>query len=59
MGAWYRWPENRNTGLVPWFVIFRRLIAWPFLLSGLSITFVAVIAGFGLKDAKRMWRNFR
>ena len=46
---WYRWPENRKTGHVPWFVILRRLVFWPLLLLGMSITFLAAWGGHGLR----------
>lgn len=54
---WYRWPEGYLENYVPWFVILRRLLFWPLLLLGKSITFVGVTGGFGLKEAIRNWRQ--
>jgi hypothetical protein len=56
---WYRWPENYfdDKYYIPWFVITRRLIFWPLLLLGMSLTFVAITLAFNLKEAKRFWRN--
>ena len=53
---WYRWPENKETGVVPWFVILRRLIFWPLLVAGMSVAFVAVAGAFGISEARRFWR---
>jgi hypothetical protein len=57
MTPWYRWPENKETGLVPWFVAVRRLIFWPLLLVGMCIVWLAVAGGFSPTEAKRIWRN--
>lgn len=54
---WYRWPEDKRSGIVPWFVILRRAFFWPFLLLGTSISFFAILGGFGIKEAKIFWRN--
>lgn len=54
---WYLWPKGYIKGFVPWFTILRRLIFWPFLLAGMCLTFVAVLGGFGLDEAKETWRN--
>lgn len=56
---WYLWPRGYIEGFVPWFVILRRLTFYPALLLGMSVTFLAVLGGFSLSDAKRTWRNTR
>ena len=55
--TWYRWPENKERGIVPWFVILRRLIFYPLPLTGKIITFVAVFGGFGFSEAKGEWNK--
>jgi len=54
---WHRWPEDKRRGLVPWFVVLRRLVFWPLLLAGKVICFLAILGGFGLADAKQTWRD--
>lgn len=54
---WYLWPMGYIDNFVPWFIILRRLIFWPFLLLGMCITFLAVLGGYGLEEAKVTWRN--
>lgn len=56
---WWRWPENRMTGVVPWWVILRRLIFWPLLMAGMCVVFFAVLGGFGLREAQSTWKNIR
>lgn len=53
----FRWPENKKTGLVPWFVILRRLIFWPILFIGMCICYVAILGGFGLQSANNFWKD--
>ena len=54
---WYKWPQGYIDNIVPWYVALRRLIFWPLLVTGMCITFVAVLGGFGIYEAKRTWRN--
>lgn len=54
---WYRWPENKLTGIVPWFVVLRRLFFWPFLFIGACIIFLAVLGGYGFREAMITWKN--
>lgn len=54
---WYKWPQTRGTGLVPWYTIIRRALCWPFMVLGMAITFTAIWAGFGFKEARTFWRN--
>jgi hypothetical protein len=55
--AWYRWPENKHQGMLPWWTILRRLFFWPFLAVGASVTFLAILGGFGMYDAKDFLRK--
>jgi len=53
----YRWPENKRTGRVPWFVVLRRgLFVIPTAVVTL-ILFLLVLAGWGYQEAKQVWRN--
>lgn len=54
---WYLWPHGYIKDFAPWFTILRRLIFWPLLFAGMCLTFVAVLGGFGLGEAKETWRN--
>ena len=54
---WYLWPQGYYEFYVPWFVILRRLIFFPLLLTGKCLTFVAVLGGFGLYEALEEWRG--
>lgn len=54
---WWRWPEDRYTGRVPWFVIARRLLFWLPLATGLVLAYLAIIGGYGKKEADKWLRN--
>lgn len=52
---WYKWPEGWFTDpyspkLMPWYVILRRLVVAPIQLTGILITFVGTVLGYGFKD---------
>lgn len=57
LSPWYRWPEDRMRGMLPWWTILRRLVFYPFLLVGVCLAFVAIVGGFGLDDAKSFWKK--
>lgn len=52
-----RIPENKAKGIVPWFVILRRLIFIPFLYVALGIGWFAIAGAFGFQDANRWVRD--
>ena len=55
---WYLWPQGYyNKNFVPWFVILRRLMFFPLLLTGKSLTFLAIVGGFGAKEALVEWKK--
>ena len=54
---WWRWPENKHTGQVAWFVVLRRLAFMPFLWAGAVIMALAIIGAYGLDDAIRFMRR--
>jgi NADH:ubiquinone oxidoreductase subunit 3 (subunit A) len=54
---WYRWPENKQTGIVPWFVMLRRLLLIPTLYLGLAITAVSIALGYSWRDGINWWKN--
>lgn len=54
---WYLWPQGYREGFVPWFVILRRLLFWPLLLTGKCLVFVAVVGGHGLYEAIEEWKR--
>lgn len=53
---WYRWPENKETGMLPWFLLLRRAIFYPFFLLGISIAFLAIFLAAGSEEAFNFWR---
>lgn len=53
----WKWPSKPENFLVPWYVIIRRLVFWPFLLFGRCLCFVAILGGFGLEDAIDEWKK--
>jgi hypothetical protein len=52
-----RWPENKHTGLVPWFVIAWRLPWWLVLMIGMVISWIAVAMMYGLSRAEEFWHR--
>lgn len=52
-----RWPENKRTGTVPWFVIVRRLVFWPIMTVGLFVAFIGIFCAFGSKEGIRFWND--
>jgi hypothetical protein len=54
---WLRWPENKLTGTVPWFVIAWRLPWMPFVYTGLAIAWFGVAMANGVNQANYFWRK--
>lgn len=40
---WWRWPESKRRGTVPWWVVLRRLIAWPLLLLAAAFGWIGIL----------------
>lgn len=55
--AWWRWPEDRLAGRVPWFVVLRHALVMPVLLPAFALCFFAIACGWGISDARRWWRD--
>lgn len=55
--SWYRWPENKQTGRVAWFIILRRLLFLPLLLISKCIMFVSILGGYGWYEAVKSWED--
>lgn len=56
-GKWYRWPEDKRTGRVAWFVVAWRLLWVPLIYSGFAIGLLGTLLAYGAKDAERLWRS--
>jgi hypothetical protein len=54
---WYRWPEDRRRGIVPWWTILRRVIFVPFLWLAAVAAFIGYLGGYGFATAKREWKR--
>ena len=52
-----RWPENKLTGVVPWFVIAWRLPWWPVLVAGMVLAWLGIAMMYGLSRAEEFWRR--
>lgn len=57
--AWWRWPENKETGHVAWFVILRRLAFLPLMAIGALLYLTGIALSYGYSDARRALREFR
>ena len=54
-----RWPENRRTGLLPWFVILRRLLVYPFLFATICLFWLFTVIWYGgLYEANLFWDEY-
>lgn len=53
----WRWPSNPSNSLLPWYLILRRMAFWPLVLIGRSLSFAAVLGGFGYDEAVREWEG--
>lgn len=51
------WPESREMGMVPWFVIAWRAVWMPLIYGGLVIACAGVALANGPRQALRFWRN--
>lgn len=56
---WWRWPENKRTGLVPWFVILRRAVVTPLIFFGYALSFVGILIGYGAREALKFLIDVR
>lgn len=54
---WYRWPENKRTGVVPWFVVLRRALFIVPLYALFATTAVVLACGWGVDAAVRFMRD--
>jgi hypothetical protein len=54
---WLRWPENKITGRVPWFVVLWRLPWFLLIYIGISIAWVGVVCCYGINKAAQFWRD--
>jgi hypothetical protein len=52
---WWRWPEDRRRGLVPWFIVLRRLLFLPLFAVALALGWLAVLGANGLREARQWW----
>ena len=57
MSAWWRWPEDKRSGRVAWFVVLRRLIFWPVYAAGLCLATAGVFLMYGAREAGNFWRD--
>jgi hypothetical protein len=55
--GWWRWPENKLTGAVPWFIILRRLPFFPLIFCGMAISWLGVLGAYGLSSANEWWKE--
>jgi hypothetical protein len=49
----WRWPEDKEEGSVPWWVILRRAVVFPFLFSSFALTLFFLFCAFGKADWSR------
>jgi len=54
---WYRWPEDKRIGQVPWFVVVRRVAFFPLVLAGKVLIFLGTCGGWSVDEAIRDWRS--
>ncbi len=52
-----RWPENKRTGRIPWFVTIRRLVFYPTLILALWVAVFSILCAYGYDEARRWWIN--
>lgn len=55
--SWIHWPNNKNPNLVPWYIVLRRSVFMPVILTGYFMTLVGLLAGYGLAEARRFWKS--
>ena len=54
---WLRWPENKRTGIVPWFVIMWRIPWMALVYAGLAVAWLGVAMISGIHEAVCFWRD--
>jgi len=52
-----RWPEDKRKGIVPWFVIVRRLVFSPIIYIGIFVSMIGIFFGYGISKTKDFWEN--
>lgn len=55
MNSWWRWPEDRRTGRVAWFVIARRVAFLPIYAAGVALAVAGCLLMYGPNEARRLW----
>lgn len=54
---WWRWPENKLTGVAPWFVIAWRLPWLPLVMVGLCVSCIGIAMMYGIPRAADFWHR--
>ena len=52
-----RWPENKTTGLKPWFFILWRLLFLPIYATALILCTLSLFAMYGYSVADNFWKQ--
>jgi len=57
MRIFYKWPEGYIGNAAPWYLILRRLLFVPFVITGFALLYVSVFLGWGKEEAERLRKN--
>lgn len=57
MSEWWRWPEDRRTGRVAWFVVLWRLLWWPLGVAGAVLWVLHALLVYGPREARRAFNE--
>lgn len=55
---WYKWPNNVNPSIKPWYSIARTLLFLPLCLTGFSLMYLGLLGGQGVdmaEDFRKDW----
>lgn len=55
--TWLRWPENKRTGRLPWFIAVWRLIWAPVIYTGILIICIGMFGCHGIKGVSSVLRR--
>jgi hypothetical protein len=52
-----KWPEDKQLGLVPWFVVLWRIPWFGLIYCGISIAYLGVLFCYGSRRASEFWHS--
>ena len=54
---WWQYPANKHENIFPGYLIIIRVPLGIIAYAGLTITYICIMLGWGIKDANSFWED--